>query len=48
MVGLAFLKNDDFENKYIIDHLDGNIYNYLLDNLEWVTHSENQKRKNKK
>jgi hypothetical protein len=48
MVGLAFLKNNDFENKYIIDHLDGNIFNYMPDNLEWVTHSENQKRKNKK
>ena len=48
MVGLAFLKNDDFENKYIIDHLDNNIFNYLPENLEWVTHSENQKRKEKK
>ena len=44
MVGLAFLKNDDFENKYIIDHLDDNIFNYLPPNLEWVSHGENQRR----
>ena len=44
IVGLAFLKNDDFENKYIIDHLDDNIFNYLPNNLEWVTLGENQRR----
>ena len=37
-------KNDDFENKYIIDHLDDNIFNYLPPNLEWVSHGENQRR----
>tara|TARA_R100001594_G_scaffold47433_2_gene80349 strand:- start:762 stop:1244 length:483 start_codon:yes stop_codon:yes gene_type:complete len=45
IVGLAFLKNDDFENKYIIDHLDNNIFNYLPENLEWVTPSENNNRR---
>ena len=45
IVGLAFLKNDDFENKYIIDHLDNNIFNYLPENLEWVTHGENSRRR---
>ena len=44
IVGLAFLKNDNFEQKFLIDHLDGNIYNYMPNNLEWVTASENQKR----
>ena len=44
IVGLAFLENDDFENKYIIDHLDDNIFNYLPNNLEWVTPSENSNR----
>ena len=47
MVGLAFLKNDDFENKYIIDHLDGNIFDYRPENLEWVTPSENNRRREK-
>jgi hypothetical protein len=44
ITGLAFLKNNDFENKYMIDHLDDNIFNYLPDNLEWVTPSENSNR----
>lgn len=29
------------ENKPIVNHLDGNKYNYFLWNLEWSTHSEN-------
>ena len=45
IVGLAFLKNNDFEHKYLIDHLDDNIFNYMPHNLEWVTNSENQKRR---
>jgi hypothetical protein len=44
IVGLAFLKNDDFEKKYIIDHLDNNHFNYMPHNLEWVTPSQNNKR----
>ena len=43
-MGLAFLKNDDFEKKYIIDHLDNNHFNYMPHNLEWVTPSQNNKR----
>ena len=44
ITALAFLKNNDFEIKCIVDHLDDNIYNYLPDNLEWVSHSENLRR----
>ena len=47
MVGLAFLKNDDFENKWVIDHLNGNIFDYRPENLEWVTPSENSYRRKK-
>jgi|TARA_Y100000033_G_C2688549_1_gene82606 hypothetical protein len=47
LVGLAFLKNDDFEKKYIIDHLNGNIFDYRPENLEWVTPSENSYRRKK-
>jgi len=47
LVGLAFLKNDDYENRYIIDHLDGNIFDYRPENLEWVTPSENCLRRKK-
>ena len=45
IVGLAFLPNDDFKNKCIIDHLDNNILNYMPENLEWVNHSENSLRR---
>ena len=45
IVGLAFLPNDDFKNKCIIDHLDNNILNYMPENLEWVSHSENSLRR---
>ena len=45
IVGLAFLPNNDFKNKCIIDHLDNNILNYMPENLEWVSHSENSLRR---
>ena len=44
IVGLAFLKNNDWEHKFIIDHLDNGVFNYLPENLEWVTISENNRR----
>ena len=47
IVGLAFLPNNDFKKKCIIDHLDNNIFNYMPENLEWVSHSENCLRRYK-
>ena len=46
---LGFIKylENIFENKYIIDHLDGNIFDYRPENLEWVTPSENNRRREK-
>ena len=44
IVGLAFLKNNDWEHKFIIDHLDNGVFNYHPENLEWVTISENNRR----
>ena len=44
IVGLAFLKNNDWEHKFTIDHLDNGVFNYLPENLEWVTVSENNRR----
>jgi len=44
ITGLAFLKNDDFEHKYVIDHLDDDIFNYLPHNLEWVSVGTNNRR----
>ena len=47
IVALAFLENDDIENKIFVDHLDNDIYNYMPSNLEWVTPSENNRRRDK-
>jgi len=46
-VALAFLKlPDDLINiKTSVDHIDNDHLNYLLSNLEWVTPSENNKRR---
>ena len=41
LVGVAFLSNP--ENKSEINHKDGNPSNNNVDNLEWVTPSENRK-----
>ena len=39
LVAAAFIPNP--ENKPCIDHIDGNPFNNHVDNLRWVTHSEN-------
>lgn len=43
LVALHFLNND--EQKREVNHKDGNKINNILDNLEWVTSSENQKHR---
>lgn len=41
IVAMAFLKKDKIRNE--VNHKDGNKLNNNLENLEWVTSSENQK-----
>ena len=39
LVAIAFIDNP--LNKKEVNHIDGNIENNLMENLEWVTHREN-------
>ena len=42
LVALVYLENPD--KKKEVDHIDGDTFNNQLENLEWITRSENQKR----
>lgn len=44
LVAMAWIPNDDWHNKNIVDHIDGDKYNNSVNNLQWVSASENVKR----
>jgi hypothetical protein len=43
LVAFAFIPNDDSENKIEINHIDENKQNNDVNNLEWVTSSQNKR-----
>jgi hypothetical protein len=45
LAALCFIENDEPNAKLTVDHIDQDSYNYAVHNLEWVTYSENNRRR---
>lgn len=43
LVAMAWIENDNYLLKFIVNHIDGNKANYHATNLEWVSFAENNK-----
>ena len=43
LMALTWLEPKPGKN-YVVDHLNGNIFDWSLDNLQWITPTENRKR----
>ena len=48
LVASAFIVNDDPKTKKVVDHINELKYDYRLENLRWLSQSENSKRGNLK
>lgn len=44
LVSMFFIYNDDPYNKCYVDHVNHNPHDYRIENLQWVTNSENMTR----
>ena len=45
LAALCFIENDEPNAKLTVDHIDQDSQNYAVNNLEWVTYSENNRRR---
>ena len=45
LLAKTFILNDNFNEKKYVDHIDRDINNYSLENLRWVTASENNRNR---
>jgi len=45
LVGIFFIENLNPNVTNVIDHVDKDRYNYRIENLQWLSHSDNVKRK---
>lgn len=43
LVAMAWCPNDDWMNKIVVNHIDGNPSNYVASNVEWATYQENNR-----
>lgn len=41
LVALTWIKNDDWYNNIVVDHIDGNTHNFKSDNLRWLSYKLN-------
>ena len=48
LIALAFIENDMPDKKWQVDHINSNPLDYRVENLRWLTPSQNNKRSSRK